>query len=172
MELIYIVTCFFHPILLPTPEAITISMGSMAFGSFRAFVMGFVGTIFGIVTMYSISRRFGLKLIMKFIKTKDLVRYKSFVQKNEVLLTGLLFIIPILPDSVVCAGAGILGISRKPFFIIAMITKMITIATYSYMVEIAGVFNINGIGLIIVEIVILIAIVSIHGIANYKKKSV
>lgn len=115
MELIYLLTCFFQPILLPTPEAITISMGSMAFGSFNAFVMGFFGTMLGIATMYSISKR--------------------------------------------------------PFFIIAGITKMITIATYSYIVELAAILNINGIELIFVELVILIAIVSINGIVKYKKVS-
>ena len=172
MELIYILTCFLHPILLPTPEAITISMGSMAFGSVNAFVMGFFGTMLGIATMYNISKRFGLKLVMKIIKVRDLEKYKSYVQRNEVLLTGLLFIIPILPDGVVCAGAGILGIAKKPFFIIAGTTKMITIATYSYMVEFAANLNINGIELILVELVILIAIVSINGIAKYKKASV
>ncbi|PRR80288.1 TVP38/TMEM64 family protein [Clostridium vincentii] len=172
MELIYIITCFLQPILLPTPEAITISMGSMAFGSFNAFVMGFLGTMLGIITMYSISKRFGLKLIMKFIKDKDLEKYKSYVKRNEVLLTGLLFIIPILPDEVVCAGAGVLGIAKKPFFIIAAVTKMITIASYSYMVEFAANFNIHGIELILTELVILIAIVSINGIAKYKKVSV
>lgn len=172
MELIYVLTCFFQPILLPTPEAITISMGAMTFGPIKAFILGFIGSMIGIATMYSISRRFGTKLIMKFIKSKDLEKYKNYVQKNEVLLTGLLFIIPILPDEVVCAGAGILGISKRPFFIIAGITKIITIATYSYMVEFADNFNINGIELILLELLILISMVSIHGITKLKKRSV
>lgn len=172
MELIYVLTCFFHPILLPTPEAITISMGAMTFGPIKAFVLGFFGTMLGIATMYSLSRRFGSKLIMKLIKAKNLEKYKNYVQKNEVLLTGLLFIVPILPDEVVCAGAGILGISKRPFFIVAGITKIMTIATYAYMVEFAENFNINGVELIVLELVVLIAIVFIHGLTKLKKESV
>jgi len=172
MELIYVVTCYFQPILLPTPEAITISMGAMAFGPFKAFLLGFFSSMLGIFTMFILSKRFGSKLIMKIIKDKDLQRYKSYVRRNEILLTGLLFIIPILPDEVVCAGAGIFGIAKKPFLIIAAITKGMTIATYSYMVEVAAIFNISGVQLIGLELIILISIISIHGITKLKNESV
>lgn len=47
----------------------------------------------------------------------------------------LLFIIPILPDEIVCIGAGISKVNLKKFLIIALLSKSIIFFTLVYAVE-------------------------------------
>ncbi len=46
---IYFVICFLQPIILPFPEPITIITGSLVFGKFNGAIVGFLGTILGII---------------------------------------------------------------------------------------------------------------------------
>lgn len=133
-RLIYFIICFLHPILLPLPEAFTVSMGSAMFGSLTSLCLSFTGSVFGIVVMYFIAKVGGQKLVLKIVKEHRLRRYQEYVGKNETTILALLFIIPVLPDEIICVGAGISGVSFKRFLVIATISKLITSSVLSYSV--------------------------------------
>ncbi|XIH11264.1 TVP38/TMEM64 family protein (plasmid) [Priestia aryabhattai] len=133
-KLIYFLICFLQPILLPLPEAVTVSVGSAMFGSLTSIFLSFTGTILGIVVMYFIAKVGGQKLVLKLVKERHLKRYQEYVGKNETTILALLFIIPVLPDEIICVGAGISGVSFKRFLIIASISKLITSSVLSYSV--------------------------------------
>jgi uncharacterized membrane protein YdjX (TVP38/TMEM64 family) len=131
---IFFLICFAQPIALPIPEAVTIPAGSAVFGSFVAASIGFLGTILGVFVMFFIARISGQRLIAKFIKEKNIRKYQEYVRKNETFIIALMFIIPILPDEIICVGAGISGVSFKRFFLIASISKFITSTLLAYSV--------------------------------------
>jgi len=133
-KLIYFLICFLQPILLPLPEAVTVSVGSAMFGSLTSILLSFTGTILGIVVMYFIAKVGGQKLVLKLVKERHLKGYQEYVGKNETTILALLFIIPVLPDEIICVGAGISGVSFKRFLIIASISKLITSSVLSYSV--------------------------------------
>lgn len=66
------------------------------------------------------------------------IEFKNFVVKNEIVILIGLFILPILPDEVICVGAGISGVSFKKFIIIAVLSKIITILAYSQSVQLTN----------------------------------
>ncbi|KGK87727.1 hypothetical protein SDC9_148871 [bioreactor metagenome] len=66
------------------------------------------------------------------------IEFKNFVVKNEIVILIGLFILPILPDEVICVGAGISGVSFKKFIIIAVLSKIITILAYSQSVQLTS----------------------------------
>lgn len=66
------------------------------------------------------------------------IEFKNFVVKNEIVVLIGLFILPILPDEVICVGAGISGVSFKKFIIIAVLSKIITILAYSQSVQLTN----------------------------------
>ena len=52
MEIIYFILCFIQPIIVATPEAVSVMGASIALGSLKAFTIGLMGTVFGIIFMY------------------------------------------------------------------------------------------------------------------------
>ncbi|WP_226086740.1 TVP38/TMEM64 family protein [Mesobacillus sp. S13] len=134
---IFFFISFAQPILLPIPEAVTIPGASAVFGPGVAAAIAFPGTLLGISVMFFAARYGGRKFISKFIKEQQLERYQQYVSKNETLIMFLLFIIPILPDEIICVGAGIGQVSPKRFLLIASISKFFTATMLAYSVELA-----------------------------------
>ncbi|MBM7585614.1 putative membrane protein YdjX (TVP38/TMEM64 family) [Bacillus pakistanensis] len=142
-KLIFFLICFAQPIILPLPEAVTIPAGSAVFGPLIAACLGFLGTILGIVAMFFIARIGGTKLASKLVKEKHLKKYQEYVAKNETLILVLLFIVPILPDEIICVGAGIGGVTFKRFLWIAFISKFITSSLLAFSVQFAKMLSLS-----------------------------
>lgn len=134
---IFFFISFAQPILLPIPEAITIPGASAVFGPAVAAAIAFPGTLLGISAMFFAARYGGRKFISRLIKEEQVRRYQHYVSKNETLIMFLLFIIPILPDEIICVGAGIGQVSPKRFLLIASISKIFTATLLAYSVELA-----------------------------------
>lgn len=134
---IFFFISFAQPILLPIPEAVTIPGASAVFGPAVAAAIAFPGTLLGISAMFFAARYGGRKFISRFIKEEQLEKYQQYVSKNETLIMFLLFIIPILPDEIICVGAGIGQVSPKRFLLIASISKLFTATLLAYSVELA-----------------------------------
>ncbi len=151
---IYFLICFLQPIILPLPEPVTIMAGSLAFGPFQGAIIGFSGTILGIGTMFIFSR-FASKTIMnKIFDEEKIEKFNMYIQKNETLVILMLFIVPILPDEIICAGAGLMKFNGYKFFSVAIISKLITTFSLSYSLQIIK-MDFNSI-LFIIAIIILI----------------
>lgn len=134
---IFFFISFAQPIILPIPEAVTIPGASAVFGPAVAAAIAFPGTLLGISAMFFAARYGGRKFISNFIKEEQLEKYQQYVVKNETLIMFLLFIIPILPDEIICVGAGIGQVSPKKFLLIASISKFLTATLLAYSVVLA-----------------------------------
>ncbi|PEZ69428.1 TVP38/TMEM64 family protein [Bacillus sp. AFS017274] len=143
-KLLFLLICFFQPIILPLPEALTVPAGSAVFGSFTATYLSFFGTISGIAVMFLIARIGGQKLALRLVKEKHLQSYQKYMQKNETAILLLLFVIPILPDEIICLGSGISGVSFSRFILIASLSKLMTASSLSYSVELAKALSLTG----------------------------
>jgi uncharacterized membrane protein YdjX (TVP38/TMEM64 family) len=142
-KLIYLAICFAQPIILPLPEVVTVAGASAVFGPVTAISLGFLGTLAGIIVMYFIARFGGQRIVSRFVKEEHLAKYQSYVKRNEVLFLAIMFIIPILPDEIICIGAGLGGVTFRRFFIIAALTKLFTSTIFAYSVELAKMFSLS-----------------------------
>jgi uncharacterized membrane protein YdjX (TVP38/TMEM64 family) len=149
---IFFIICFLQPIFLPLPEAATVTACSAVFGSLVAACISFTGTLLGILTAYLLAKVGGQKLILRFVKERHLDQYQQFASRNETLILLILFIIPILPDEIICFGAGIARVSFKKFVFIAGIAKFITSFSLSYSVDYAQSLNLTNSEFIILVI--------------------
>lgn len=136
-KFLFFLLCLAQPIILPLPEAVTIPAGSVAFGASSSFYLGFTGTLTGIIIMFFIARYGGMKVASKLVKEKHLTRYQEYVRKKETVILALLFIIPVLPDEIICVGAGIGAVSFKRFLVIASLSKLMTSFVLAYSVSLA-----------------------------------
>lgn len=159
---IYFLLSFLTPYIVVISEPLTIMSGNAVFDPFYGFTIGYFGTILGIFSLFMLFRKKGDKYISRFIKEKDLLRYKTFVAKNETLILLGLFIFPILPDGVICGGAGLSNIKWKKFLLISAISKGFTVASYTLLVgwletiqiplEIWGLFGIIALLIVVVKV--------------------
>ncbi|WP_195430387.1 VTT domain-containing protein [Clostridium sp. D46t1_190503_E9] len=154
--LIYFLVCFLQPIILPLPEPVTIMVGSLILGETKGAVIGFLGTILGIISMFLFSRYASQKLIKKMVNSKKIEKFNEYIKKNETLIILLLFILPILPDEVICIGAGIGKFNGYKFITIAIISKLITAFTLSYSIEL---FSFNPLSILIIVAIIILTII-------------
>lgn len=134
-QLIYFIVCFLQPIILPIPEPVTIVGGSSLLGPCRAAVIGFCGTTLGIIFMFFISKFASKSIIRKLVNEKKLDKFNEYIQRNYTLIILMLFILPILPDEVICIGAGLAKLNSYKFIIIAAISKLFTSISLAYSIE-------------------------------------
>lgn len=169
-KFIFFLVCFLQPILLPLPEAVTLPAGSAVFGPAAAAFLGFTGTLSGIIVMFLTARIGGLKLVSRFIKERHLIKYQKYMEKNENTILMLLFIIPILPDEIICVGAGMGGVSFKKFLGIASISKMATSLLLAYSLSLANALSLSGSQLLLVVSVVIGVFYSVFHFYKKKKK--
>ncbi len=140
---IYVLICFAQPIVLPIPEVVTVVAGSTVLGAFQAFVLGVIGTTLGILSMFLLTRISGAKWIGKIVSEKHLSQYNRIVAKNEILFLAILFIIPVLPDEVICVGAAISGVNLRKFLMVALLSKIVTSFSLSYSIVLTEKFSLT-----------------------------
>lgn len=160
-ELIYFIVCFLQPIILPIPEAVTVMSGSSLIGPLKATILGFIGTTLGIITMFTLSKYASNKIRNKFADNSKIEKFNSYIQRNEIIILVFLFVLPILPDEIICIGAGLVRINTIKFITLATVSKLISSISLAYSVELFSI-DIN----IIIIFVILAAIVNL--IRKYK----
>ena len=129
--------------------------GSSLFGAFEGAVIGFIGTILGILVMFLLSRFISKNIISKIINSDKLEKFNRYIIKNETLVLAVLFIFPILPDEIICAGSGLTKISEYKFIVIAIVSKLITSFSLSYSLQIIKV-DFNSILILIIIIIFVV----------------
>lgn len=155
--------CFLQPIILPLPEPVTIMGGSTILGPLKGAIIGFFGTILGIIVMFFIAKFARRSIINKIVDDKKLDKFNRYIQKNETLIILMLFILPILPDEVICIGAGLAKMNGYRFIGIAAISKLVTSISLAYSLEL---IKFNG-NLIIIAIILIIVIIIVKKIKLY-----
>lgn len=137
VEIIYFISCLLQPICLPLPETVTVMAGAELLGANQAFLLGVTGIMIGIALIFSLTRYSNLCILKKLRESKAIVKYKHYVEQHEFLITGMLFILPILPDEIICVGAAMIGIHLTTLLGIALFAKIISVGSIAY----AGVFG-------------------------------
>ena len=130
--LIFMGICFLQPIMLPLPEFVTIMAGSAVLGPWKAFIGSYVATSLGMITMFSIVRLGGLSIKRKRGNEKALQRYYQYVDKYGQWVLIFLLVFPILPDEIICLGAGLSSMSFRRFVPTILVAKIFSSYMLSY----------------------------------------
>ena len=157
--------CFLQPIILPLPEPVTIMGGSTILGPLKGATIGFSGTILGIIVMFFIAKFARRSIINKIVDDEKLDKFNIYIQKNETLIILMLFILPILPDEVICIGAGLAKMNSYKFIGIAAISKLVTSISLAYSLEL---IKFNG-NFIAISIILIIGTIIIKKIKLFRR---
>jgi uncharacterized membrane protein YdjX (TVP38/TMEM64 family) len=157
---------FFQPIALPLPEAATVVAGSAVFGPLVTFVIAYIGTVCGMLVMFQLVR-LGREHFFGGDKTLKLLhQYDHMVDQHGLFFIIVLCMFPLLPDEVICVGA---GISRLPFLTylaIVLACKGVTLWLLSYSFILVDMLGLSK-GEALIGLVVLLAC---YLIIKYRRK--
>ena len=104
----------------------------MAFGAVGGFIYNYVGLVLGSICSFLLSRKFGMSIINKLFKEKDIKKALDKINNSKYdLIFFLIILLPGLPDDLFCYISGITKMSLKKFTLIILIGKPLTLLVYS-----------------------------------------
>ena len=124
----YILLSFLQVTFIPIPGAITILAGNYLFGPWLAFLYSFIGIFCGSIFAFFLGRKIGKRFVNWIVGDKETTDY--YINKfkgKETIILFFVFLLPIFPDDVLCAIAGVLPISYPVFILMQLITRFFTI---------------------------------------------
>lgn len=153
---IFILLQIFQVVFLPIGNLAFTVPGAIIFGATKGFFITWIGVGIGSVIMYYVGRYGGGKLLNWIVGKEKGEHYKKIIAQGKYLLPALL-LIPIFPDDIVCASAGMAKINAVYFWILIFITRGIdTFCTCFIAVE--AVKSPLGIGLLVAFCVMMLVI--------------
>lgn len=120
-------------VVLPViPGGASCLVGVMAFGAVGGFIYNYVGLVLGSICSFLLSRKFGMSIINKLFKEKDIKKALDKINNSKYdLIFFLIILLPGLPDDLFCYISGITKMSLKKFTLIILIGKPVTLLVYS-----------------------------------------
>ena len=106
--------------------------GVLAFGPVEGFIYNYIGLSVGSVIAYFLSRKYGLKIILKFFDKSLVDKYLKYIRNKtfkKIFFFGIL--LPGAPDDLLCYIAGISSITLKEFIVYILLGKPLTLIFYS-----------------------------------------
>ncbi len=144
----------FQVVAAPLPgQAIDLANGYI-FGAFRGSLISLTGIFLGTVVAMSLARIFGRPILEHFFSHKKMEKLNKWAGHRSLLFFFVLFLIPGLPDDILCFGAGLTKIPLWKLILVAFMGRTPSIIT-------SVVLGSTGKQLNPVWFIILIAIVSI-----------
>lgn len=157
-------------VILPIPGIVAIGAGVALFGAFWGGLYSFIGITLGSLIAFFVGRKFGYKAANWLVGEKTLNKaVRSVSGKDKVVLT-VMFILPFFPDDVLCFVAGLSSMSKVYFFVMIIITRIISSFTTAYSVD-GKIIPYNTLGGIIVWTLLIVAAFIFAGVI-YKKGEV
>ena len=155
IALLYFFCCFLRPICFPIAEIVLICWGIERLGEHAAFLLGVAGTEAGIAAMFLLSGHISGKIMEKRRSSGKFEEFALFVREHEKLAIAGLFVLPVLPDSVVCIGAGAMKLRSSSFLVISTAAKALSIGMTVYAQQLADRLSIAGWQIMLLEFAVL-----------------
>ena len=131
--LIFVLVQIFQVVFPVIPGGVTTVAGFLIFEPRLAFLYNYIGIIIGSVILFLLVRIYGKKFILLFVNDKTFYKYEAKLETQGFEVFFILCMLsPISPADVLVMITGLTRISLKRFMLIIMLTKPISILSYSY----------------------------------------
>ncbi|MCM1224727.1 MAG: VTT domain-containing protein, partial [Lachnospiraceae bacterium] len=124
---IYVLLQIIQVIFIPINTTIFTAPAIVLFGATKAFIISWIGCTLGSIIMFLVARYGGGRLLKWIVGEEKSKKYVEVLAKGKYLLP-ILLLIPIFPDDIMCASAGIGKINIVYFCIVITITRCIDTA--------------------------------------------
>ena len=155
MWCVYFLTCVLLPICVPVPETAVVLWGTRQIGSLGAFTLGVMGSVLGLAIMHSLSSLIVHRIFKGKKERRQLAWLQQLTGRYRVWILGVLLIVPLVSDEVLCAGSAFLKISLPQFLKIGIIAKIISIGMIAFSDFLGGLCGLRRWQMIAVELLFL-----------------
>lgn len=125
--IIYIVLQIFQVIFIPINTTIFTIPAIVLFGPVKAFLISWIGCSLGSICMFLIAKIWGIKVLKWIVGEEKAVKYANILKKGKYLLP-IFLLVPIFPDDIMCASAGLGNINFIYFCAVIIVTRAIDTA--------------------------------------------
>lgn len=157
MPLLYIVLQYLQVVILPIPSVVSTLAGVALFGPFKAMLYSLLGIVLGSITAFLIGKKLGNKAVAWMVGEETLEKWQKRLKGKDNLVLTIMFVLPVFPDDVLCFVAGLSTMSFRYFTIMIIFSRIFSIATTCYSVDLIPLNTWWGVliwGLIILAVVI------------------
>lgn len=126
--LIFILLSFAQVTLIPIPGAVTILAGNYLFGAVKAFIYSYIGMLLGAMVAFFLGKLIGRPFVNWIAGSKE--KANEWIDKlkgREKIVTFFMFLLPLFPDDLLCAIAGLFKYSTLEFLALQIITRATSI---------------------------------------------
>ena len=156
--LIFILLSFVQVTLIPIPGAVTILAGNYLFGAVKAFIYSYIGMLLGAMVAFFLGKLIGRPFVNWIAGSKE--KADSWIDKlkgREKIVMFFMFLLPLFPDDLLCAIAGMFKYSTLEFLVLQLITRATSIfGTLFFMSGEVIPYNAWGISLVAILSIIVI----------------
>lgn len=130
--LTFIILQFLQVVVLPIPAFISVGVGVVLFGPFKAALFSFIGILIGSLVAFFIGRVLGYRVAAWLVGKDNLEKTLKAVKGKDKAVLTFMFLFPFFPDDVLCFVAGLSSMSKTFFIIMITITRFISIFVSCY----------------------------------------
>lgn len=154
----------FQVVFIPVGTLLFTGPLVILFGGTKAFLISWTGIVVGSIILFLIAKYSGNKILKWIVGEKNAIRYAEIVSRGKFLLP-IILMIPIFPDDVICAAAGVARMNTFYFCMVIIITRAIDNACTCF---IGAELIKSTTGIIVLCIFVLIMIVLSYFLAKYQ----
>jgi len=121
--IIFIVIVILQVLFAPIPGQIAGLAGGYVFGAILGTVYSMIGLILGSFIVFFLSRKFGRPFVEKMVNKKIFNKYDKIISKKGLHILFLIWLLPVLPDDVICYIAGLTNIKIRTLTIVSAIGR-------------------------------------------------
>ncbi|MBE9215487.1 TVP38/TMEM64 family protein [Plectonema cf. radiosum LEGE 06105] len=131
--LVFIALCALSLIIAPLSGSSLFVIGGTLFGRHNAFLLSYIATIIGCSANFCISRKFGRKVVQRFIGKANLDELDKFINrfKNHRSIFYMIIIMPLSQD-LISYAIGLTKIKYPHFLIALILSSTIVVSGYVY----------------------------------------
>ena len=126
--IIFILLSFAQVTLIPIPGAITILAGNYLFGTLESFIYSYIGMLLGAMAAFFLGRLLGRPFVNWIAGSKEEAdKWVDKLKGREKVVMFFMFLLPLFPDDLLCAIAGMFKYSTLEFLVLQLITRATSI---------------------------------------------
>ncbi|HEY4496824.1 MAG TPA: TVP38/TMEM64 family protein [Candidatus Paceibacterota bacterium] len=111
-------------VIAPIPGQIIGVLSGYTFGVFWGSIYTIIGTLIGSYFLFLAARKFGRPLVEKIVKPRTLSKIDSATNDGGIFALFILWLLPFIPDDIMCLGAGLTTIRIKTLMIMAFLGRL------------------------------------------------
>jgi len=118
-------------IVAPIPGQVVGVASGYVFGVWYGTLYSMIGTIIGTTIVFVLARRYGRPYVERFVTPEWIDKFDVRADRNGKLFFFGFFLVPGLPDDVVCFVAGLTKISLPTLFVIATVGRFPSVLLFN-----------------------------------------